>query len=186
MSEPDPIRIPISDPSSEEATHAQLDALRERLEAKLQGAVGGSLGEVELTCEREIEGDGDYEVELKLRRGMRIGADVELDWDAGDDHAELTYHSASTLQMMVLVGLTLGGALAAFVMFVAEIPPAGMIPGRKLGALIAIICGGALGMMIAVPLASALQAGTGPENQQLLDAVGELVRPEAEAFLAEA
>ena len=167
------------------AGYAFANGLAKRLMGRLKQGLGETYPGLAIKCD-EVDNDADdFDTSIIVRNGLRVGAEVDLEWEVGDTELNVETSTFSLLQTILGVGLVLllggGGAIAV----IADIPPFDQIPGRKLGALIGFFIGAIPGFVLFLILNPILMAGAKTDNQELLKAINDLVQPELAAFEAE-
>lgn len=164
---------------------AYLMSLSKRLQGKLNQTMGARWPDAKVKFDDQDEDEDDFDVSVIVRRGLRVGVEVDLEWEPGDTEASLETMTFSLLQTILGVGLVVlcGGACAIATLI--DIPPFDQIPGRKFAALIGFLIGAVPGFIAFLILNPLAMAGAGLANEELLLAVNEIVEAEHEAFVSE-
>ena len=120
----------------------------EEVVAKLHKKFGG---EYELTSDDFDEADEDWSHEIKIRKGNKIGVEVDLKWEKSNPNLlSLEVDEGSKLGNRILYGCLIGFSILCAVMASNDIPPLAFLPGSYklatgLGGVIGLIPGGILG-----------------------------------------
>ncbi len=116
------------------AGYAFANGLAKRLMGRLKQGLGEAYPEVAIKCD-EVEDDADdFDTSIIVRNGLRVGAEVDLEWEVGDTELSVETSTFSLLQTILGVGLVLALGGAGAIAVIADVPPFDQIPGRKLGA----------------------------------------------------
>ncbi|RZJ70282.1 hypothetical protein [Flavobacterium sp.] len=119
----------------------------------------------------------DWSHEIKIRKGSKVGASVDLKWEKSKrEIVKVDVDESTKLGTMITLGVLVPLLLIGAYMGYNNIAPLDFLPGRKiaggLGGLIALIPG----LIIVFVLKSALLKGEKAENAQLVASVKEAVK----------
>ena len=84
--------------------------------------------------EAEVDDDdGEYNCTIEVRRGMRVGTDVDIEWKVSNRHATIGVDTCTKLDMIILVTTVFLGIASAFMAKLMEIPLFDLFPDIKIG-----------------------------------------------------
>jgi hypothetical protein len=179
------VKIPVPANAREKvAGYAFANGVAKRLTGRLKQGLGEFPG-LSVKCDEVENSEDEFETSVIARQGLRVGAEVDLEWEVGDTELSVETSTFSLLQTIMGVGLTVLLGCAGVVGVIADIPPFDQIPGRRFGLLIGFIAGAIPGFILFLILNPILMAGAGPDNEKLLKAINELVKTELAAIEAE-
>lgn len=160
------------------------NGVAKRLEGRLKQGLGEFSG-LTVKCDEVEYSEDEFDTSVIARQGLRVGAEVDLEWEVGDTELSVETSTFTLLQTILGVGLVLLFGIAGAVAVLAEVPPLDFLPGRKLGLLIGFFIGAIPGFVAFMILNPLLMAGVGSQNEKLLRTINELVQSELAAIEAE-
>ena len=136
--------------------------------------------------EAEVDSDdGEYNCTIKARSGMRVGAQVDIEWEVGSRHATIEVGTFTRFDKISLVTILFLGVASAVLAKFMEIPPFDLIPSVKIGfgiipsveagLLLAAIAGFIFGLIVFLVLRPIVMAGSRRENDDLTKQVRQVV-----------
>ena len=104
-------------------------------------------GEYEVTSGDPTTSDDGWSREIRVRKGMKIGTAIELNWKATTpNQLGMQISESSKLGVILMTTCVLGFMAVGAVWAGADIPPLDLLPGRKLsvaiGAMLGLLPGG--------------------------------------------
>jgi hypothetical protein len=124
----------------------------------------------EVSADEPIVRDRSWQQNIKVRRGNKIGVDVDVSW-SGEGDAQINAQSASKLGSALMMALGLPATAIGAYLGYNHISPLGFLPGMKLAAGLGGVLFLIVALVIANVLSSSLTRGQAPANQQLLTQV---------------
>lgn len=136
--------------------------------------------------EAEVDDDdGEYNCTIEVRRGMRVGTDVDIEWKVSNRHATIGVDTCTKLDMIILVTTVFLGIASAFMAKLMEIPLFDLFPDIKIGIrwippvevglLLPVIAGIIIGLVVFVALRPIVLARFRRENGDLTEKVRRVV-----------
>ena len=130
----------------------------------------------EIEKEAEVdEDDGEYTCTIKVRRGMRVGTDVDIEWELSSRHATIEVDTVTNLDVIIGVTIVFLGIASGVLAKSMGIPPFGLIPDVNIGPLLAAIPGIIIGLVAFVALRPIVLARFRRENDDLTEKVRRVV-----------
>jgi hypothetical protein len=126
----------------------------------------------EVSAADPTNNDGNWEQEVKIRQGVKVGAEVQLKWSRADPaFVTLDVSQNSKLDTYILLGVALPLSVLGAYLAYQDLPPLAFLPGRRL----ATGLGGVIGLLVGLPVVGVLRSIFGRkqkgENERLIAAV---------------
>lgn len=173
------------DKRSQAEGYGLLNGFATRVERCLSEGLAQDFPDAKVSRDEFDADDEEFSVTVYAQRGLRVGTEVDIDWEPGEAEATVDVSTFAKLQTILGVGLVVGFMLLGVVLTIADVPPFDALPGRKFGALIGGLGMAIPGLVLFLIINPIVMSGTGPDNEALLKKVGALVTAEHEAFVAD-
>lgn len=119
----------------------------------------------------------DWSHEIKLRKGDKIGASVDMKWEKSTpDTLVLEVSESSKLGSTITIGVLVPALLIGAYMGYNDIEPFDMLPGKRIAAVLAGLFMLIPGLIVVAILKSIMLKSAKDENAQLVREVTETVR----------
>lgn len=170
--ETEEIQLPVNSRNKAEM-YGFLDEVGNQIHHALIDALDPKYG---IEKEAEIDNDdGEYNCTIKVRRGMRVGTHVDIEWEVSSRYATIEVATCTKLDMILGGTILFLGAASGVLAKFMEIPPFGLIPDVKIGLPLAAIAGLILGVVVFLALRPIVMAGFGRDNDDLTEQVRRVV-----------